>query len=249
LGSLMSDLLPVDEAQKRLITLANPLSPETVPVNEALNRYLTRDLIAKRSQPAADMSAMDGYAIRFEDRGGPWTQIGECKAGNPPCAAIGSGETARIFTGALLPDGADTVVMQENVNAEGDIITLTGAPSPAKGHHVRHRADDFGAGDTVLSAGTRLNPAVLGQAVIAGHGTIDVGGSPKIAILSTGDELVKPGSQTLPHQIPASNDVMVSAMLSSLPSETRCISRSMLCAWLWKARVTAISSSPSAGLL
>jgi len=220
----MKPLLPLEEAQRRLIAMAQPLPSETVPVGEALGRYLTQDMIAKRNQPAADMSAMDGYAIRFEDRNGPWQLIGECKAGSPPCPPIKPGQAARIFTGALLPDGADTVVMQENVERDGDKILLTSEPSPVKGRHVRYQGGDFETGDVALKAGTQLDPAALGHAVIAGLGSVCVGQCPKIAVLSTGDELVAPGNDTKPHQIPASNDVMIAAMLAQLPVRSHSIS-------------------------
>ncbi len=221
----MKSLLPLEEAQQRLIGMAQRLPSETVPVGEALGRYLAEDLIAKRRQPAADMSAMDGYAISFEDRNGPWELVGECKAGSPPCSAIQPGQTARIFTGALLPEDADTVVMQENVKADDRMIHLIEDPSPIKGRHVRHAGGDFKIGDIALKAGTQLNAAALGHAVIAGAGMLAVGRRPRIAILSTGDELVAPGADTLPHQIPASNDVMITAMLDQLPAQSRSISR------------------------
>jgi len=221
----MSALLPLDEAQQRLITLASRLPAETLSVHNALGRYLAGDLIARREQPAADMSAMDGYAIRFEDREGPWTLVGECPAGSPPCRALQPGETARIFTGALLPEGADTVVMQENVTADDDTIRLTAEPSAEKGRHVRYQGGDFKQGSIGLPAGSMLNAAALGEAVIAGYGELSVGKRPCVAVVSTGDELVAPGSDTLPHQIPASNDVMLSAMLSGLTAETRSLSR------------------------
>ena len=237
----MSVLLPLDQAQQRLIALAFRLPAETLSVHDALGRYLTDDLIAKREQPAADMSAMDGYAIRFADRDGPWTLVGECKAGSPPCAALKPGETARIFTGALLPEGADTVVMQENVEADGNTIRLTEEPSPERGRHVRHQGGDFARGSIGLPAGSLLNAAALGEAVIAGHGALSVGRQPRVAVVSTGDELVAPGSATLPHQIPASNDVMLSAMLSGLTAETLSLSRipddmDVLCAALESAK-------------
>lgn len=221
----MSNLLPLEEAQKRLIALAAPLPVETISVHDAVGRYLAEDLITKRDQPAADMSAMDGYAIRFEDREGPWRLVGECKAGSPPCQALKPGETARIFTGALLPEGADTVVMQENVAANGETITLTEEPSPSKGRHVRYKGGDFKQGDTGLPAGSPLGAAALGHAVIAGYGALPVRKVPRVAVVSTGDELVVPGQDPLLHQIPASNDVMVSAMLSGLTAETRSLSR------------------------
>lgn len=217
--------MPLDEAQQRLIALATPLPSETVSVHKAWNRYLAGDLIARRDQPAGDMSAMDGYAIRFQDRDGPWTLVGECKAGSPPCRALQPGETARIFTGSLLPEGADTVVMQENVAADGQCIRLTDERSPSLGHHVRHKGGDFERGDSGLASGNLLNPAALGQAVIAGHGELFVGKRPRVTVVSTGDELAAPGQETLPHQIPASNDIMIASMLSGLTAETRSLSR------------------------
>lgn len=237
----MKPLLPLEEAQLRLIAMAKRLPSEKVPVGEALGRYLAEDLIANRSQPAANMSAMDGYAISFEDRAGPWELVGECKAGSPPCMPIQAGQAARIFTGALLPDGADTVVMQENVKPDGTMIHLIEDPSTIKGRHVRHAGGDFKAGDIALKAGTQLNAAALGHAVIAGAGNLSVGRCPQIAVLSTGDELVAPGTDTQPHQIPASNDVMITAMLDQLPARSRSISRikddmESLCAALESAR-------------
>lgn len=237
----MGALMPLEDAQKRVIGLARPMSSETLPIAQLTGRYLAEDILAKRSQPAGDMSAMDGYAIRFEDREGPWTQIGECKAGSAPCRPLKSGETARIFTGALLPQGADTVVMQENVDTDGKTIRLITEASATKGRHVRHKGGDFDTGDMVLTAGTCLDARALGQAVIAGYGGLPVIRKPKVAILSTGDELVEPGANTKLHQIPASNDVMISAMLSALPAEFRNISRiadnmDKLCAALESAR-------------
>ncbi len=221
----MGALLPLEEAQERVIALGHRLPTETLSVQESLGRYLASDITALRHQPAGDMSAMDGYAIRFADRAGPWKLTGECKAGSPPCPALQPGEAARIFTGALLPDGADTVVMQENVEANGPEIRLVTDPSPVEGRHVRHAGGDFAQGDTVLEAGIRLDARALGQAVIAGHGEISVGKRPTVAILSTGDELVQPGSDAGMHQIPASNDVMLSAMLANLPAVSRSLSR------------------------
>ena len=221
----MTTLIPLDEAQRRLISLATRLDAETLSIHEAQGRYLADNLVAKRDQPAADMSAMDGYAIRFEDRTGPWQLVGECKAGSPACDPIKPGETARIFTGALLPDGADTVVMQENVESTDGTIKLIAEPSPFKGRHVRHLGSDFSKNETVLKAGSELNAAALGHAVIAGHGKVSVGRLPKVAVVSTGDELIEPGSDPLPHQIPASNDVMISAMIAGKTAETRSLSR------------------------
>jgi len=150
----MAALLPLEEAQARLISLAQRLPAETVSVANANNRYLAKDLLALRDQPAANMSAMDGYAIRFDDREGPWKLVGECKAGSPPCPPIKAGETARIFTGALLPEGSDAVVMQENVEAIGNEIKFVDEVSSIKSRHVRNKGGDLTKGSIALPAGS-----------------------------------------------------------------------------------------------
>ena len=237
----MAGLLAVEEAQRRLIALAQRLPEETLSIQMACGRYLANDIVAKRDQPAADMSAMDGYAVRFADGRGPWTVVGECRAGSPPCPALKTGEAARIFTGALMPEGADSVVMQENIARNGDRISVIAEAPFEQYRHVRHKGGDFNADAPVLRAGCLLNPAALGHAVIAGHAMVSVGRLPKIAVISTGDELVAPGAETLPHQIHASNDVMLSAMLHGFSAETRSLSRiaddmDILCDTLRKAQ-------------
>jgi hypothetical protein len=119
-------LLPIDEAQARLFARAAPVETETVPLAAAAGRWAADDIAARRTQPASELSAMDGYAIRFADLPGPWTLVGESAAGRPFAGTVGAGETARIFTGAALPDGADTVMIQEEVAASGTTIHLTG---------------------------------------------------------------------------------------------------------------------------
>lgn len=218
-------LLPLEQAQARLIALAAPLASENVALDEAVGRYLAADLIAKRDQPAADMSAMDGYAVRFADGSGPWRLSGQSQAGHAPSGTVAAAQAMRIFTGALMPEGADTIVIQENVAAEGDAIRLIAEPPASAGQHVRHQASDFAAGSVALRAGSLLNPAAIGHAVIAGHAAVPVVRQPKVAIISNGDELVAPGEPTLPHQIPASNDVMLSALLADITAETRMVSR------------------------
>ncbi len=215
----MSALLPLAQAQARLLELAERLPVETLPVEQSAGRYLAEPLTARRTQPAADMSAMDGYAIRFADRDGPWRVIGECQAGAPPCAAIGPGEAARIFTGALLPAGADSVLIQENVERDGNAIHLTGEAVAQPGKNVRPAGSDFREGDRLLDEGTLLTPAAVGLAVTAGHAELPVRRRARIAILSTGDELRAPGEACAPHQIPASSGPMVAAMLAGLPCE------------------------------
>ena len=136
----MSGLLPVEEAQARLLALRAPLAAETLALADAHGRYLTADVLALRDQPAAPLSAMDGYAIRFDDLPGPWTVTGELAAGAIPDRSVGAGEAIRIFTGALVPPGADTVVVQEDVARDGDRLTLPREGPGSRGRHIRARA-------------------------------------------------------------------------------------------------------------
>ncbi|MGB3847908.1 MAG: molybdopterin molybdenumtransferase MoeA, partial [Sphingopyxis sp.] len=129
----MSGWLPVEEAQARLLALRPPLLPENVDCSKAFGRYLSDNVVATRDQPAAALSAMDGYAIRFDDLPGPWAIAGSIPAGAAPAEALAHGQAMRIFTGALLPDGADTVVIQEDVAADGAILRLTGDGPATRG--------------------------------------------------------------------------------------------------------------------
>jgi molybdopterin molybdotransferase len=210
-------LLPVEEAQARLLALASPLPVEDAPLANACGRWTARDVSALRSQPAANLSAMDGYAIAHADLPGPWQIAGTSAAGGDRPAAITQGQATRIFTGAPLPDGADTVIIQEDVSASDGILTLnTNGPASA-GKHVRALGSDFADGQVIIPAATRLNPAHVALAALAGYGSLPVHRLPRIALLSTGSELVEPGAPVGEGQLPASNAVMLRAMLGSLP--------------------------------
>jgi len=210
----MNALLPVEEAQARILGLRHPLGNENVALSESLGRYLSVDVVAQRDQPAAPLSAMDGYAIRFADLPGPWTVVGESAAGTVPDRTVQPGEAIRIFTGAMLPDGADTVVVQEDVAVVDGRLQLTGDGPGTAGRHIRERAADFAVGATLLPAGTRLTPGAIAAAAMSGAGQLSVGARPRVAILTTGDELVQPGRALAPGQIPDSNGVMLAAMLN-----------------------------------
>jgi molybdopterin molybdotransferase len=206
-------LLPVEEAQARLLALAAPLRIEQAQLNDATGRWLAEPLVARRDQPWTDPSAMDGYAVRWTDMPGPWRLAGTVQAGAvPPEAPLTPGEAMRIFTGAPMPPGADTVVLQEDIESDGAMVRLTGDGPGEDGRHVRRKGDDFEVGRTLLPSGTRLGPPQIALAALAGYNALPVRARPRVAILSTGDELVPPGAPCPPGKLPASNGVMLRAM-------------------------------------
>lgn len=215
----MSGLLPVEEAQARLLALRGPLRSENVIFSQSLGRYLSQDILAQRDQPSGDLSAMDGYAIRAADLPGPWAVTGEIAAGSVPSQRVGPGEAIRIFTGAMLPEGADTIVIQEDANSEDTHLRLATADEIRPGQHVRSRASDFPTGARLLAAGTRVTPGVIAAAIMSGAAQLPVGTRPRVAIITTGDELVQPGHALAPGQIPDSNGTMLAAMLGTEPAD------------------------------
>ncbi len=206
-----------DEALARLLALAPPVEVETLPLIDAAGRWAAAPIIAIRTQPARDLSAMDGYAIRHNDLSGSWQVTGESAAGTPFQGTVDPGEAARIFTGAALPDGADTVMIQEDVTRTASTITLTGDGPDRKGAHVRAAGSDFTTRQPLINTGERLTPARIALAAIAGHATLSVRRRLRVALISTGDELVPVGSDPAPDRLPASNAVMLTAMLADLP--------------------------------
>ena len=203
--------LPLAEAHKRLLGQVEPLIAETIPVHGALRRYLAAPLLAARTQPAADLSAMDGYAMRADDVSGPWQVVGESAAGHPYAARLSRGQAIRISTGALMPPGEAVVLLQENAARDGDAVFLNGEGEPTA-RHVRRAGFDFEAGNQVLSSGTRVGPAQLALALAAGHAELPVHRLPSLAILDSGDELASDPAKCAPHQVPASNGAMIAAM-------------------------------------
>ncbi|CUS46205.1 MAG: gephyrin-like molybdotransferase Glp [Pseudomonadota bacterium] len=212
-----SALIPVAEAQTRLFALALPMAAEMVPLREAAGRWVAGDILALRTQPATDLSAMDGYAIRFADLPGPFTLTGESAAGRPFPGAIGTRETVRIFTGAAMPDGADAVLIQEEAAREGERVLLSGEGPRAQGGNVRRKGLDFATGDLLIGKGQRLTPARIAVAATAGHGALPVTRRLRVAIVATGDELVAPGAPLELGALPESNGAMLAAMLADLP--------------------------------
>ncbi|RDE06375.1 gephyrin-like molybdotransferase Glp [Sphingomonas aracearum] len=213
----MAELLPVADAQARLFALGTPVGSEELSLRAAMGRWLAADVVAQRTQPFADLSAMDGYALRFADLPGPWRVVGESAAGHPFAGAIGEGEAVRIFTGAALPTGADTILVQEEAARVGGTLALAGEGPPRAGAHVRRKGLDFAAGETILSKGERLTPVRLALAGAAGLASVSVARRLRVAIAATGDELVATGSASDPAQLPETNGLMLAAMLATLP--------------------------------
>ncbi len=206
-------LMPVAEALQRVLAGVHALPAETVALNDALGRVLAKDLVALRTQPPAALSAMDGYAVRAEDvSNGPatLTLIGEVAAGHPFDGSVGPGQAARIFTGGVIPLGADTVVVQELVSRDGDKVT-TQKPT-AKARNVRAAGIDFRQGEVLLRAGRRLTDRDLMLAAAMNYPTLSVHRRPKVAVLGTGDELLMPGSSLKAGEIIYSNGFALTAL-------------------------------------
>ncbi|WP_081158148.1 gephyrin-like molybdotransferase Glp [Ensifer aridi] len=208
-------LLSVEEALLRVITKArSPQRTERLPLHDCLGRVLAENVAARVTHPAFDNSAMDGYAVRYEDIaeiGAELTVVGQSAAGRGFRGEVGRGETVRIFTGAPLPVGADTVIIQEDTEKLPDdrIRTLF---APAKGRHIRLKGQDFAEGDVALAAGQVLDAGRLTLAAGMNHESLPVFARPKIAIIATGDELLPAGSSPGPDQIIASNSFGVAAI-------------------------------------
>lgn len=213
-------LLPVNEAQRRLIALAKPVASEELPLHQCSGRVLAETVQSRRDQPNADLSAMDGYAVRAADGHGPWQLTGESAAGNaPPSLPLSPGAAMRIFTGAPLPPGADCIIPQEHVAVEAGTVRLTEPCEIMPGHYVRPRGNDFAIGETLLEPGQRLDARAKALAALAGHDGLSVYRKPRVALLSTGNELARPGEPLRPGQIPGSNGMMLRAMIEQAGGE------------------------------
>ncbi|AQS41357.1 MAG: Molybdenum cofactor synthesis domain-containing protein [Candidatus Tokpelaia hoelldobleri] len=200
-------LLSVEEALKTLLADIKPLAAQTVPLHQAGGRILTSNVAAALTQPPFTASAMDGYALRAQDIQTTPVQlkiVGEAAAGHSFNGRIRQGEAVRIFTGAPVPDDADTVIMQE-MTGRFDKHTVTILSPIEENKNIRPAGGDFHQNDIVLHAGQLMTPAALALAAASGHATLEVVTRPKVAILSTGDELVAPGRKPADNQIIASN--------------------------------------------
>src|SRR6201991_2905683 len=213
--------MPVADALAAILEGSQPMPEEMVALEAAHHRVLACDVAAKRTQPPQAMSAMDGYAVRAADASQAQAKlkvIGEVAAGRPFDRAIGKGEAARIFTGGVIPEGADAVVIQEDTVADGNTITVTEAA--VTGRHIRPAGVDFKQGDVLLSGGSRLTERDLSLAASMNYPELPVVRRPKVALLATGDELVMPGSTPGPGQIVYSNGYALRALARAEGAET-----------------------------
>lgn len=206
-------MIGFDEALALIAQAARPLGVESVPLASAKGRMLAAPVIAMVDSPPADVSAMDGYAARDADLPGRLDVAGESFPGGG-AGALGPGQCVRIFTGGPVPDGADRVVIQEDVTREGD-FAIFGEPGPAR--HIRKRAGDFARGDVLLAVGMRVDARGLVAAAGADLGELDVWRRPKLVILGTGDELAEPGTaRDRPGAIPESVSLGVAALAEEM---------------------------------
>ena len=212
-------MISVEEALAQVFALVEPLPAEDVPLRQAAGRVLAAPVIAPRDQPPFSASAMDGYAVQGPVAPGQsLTVIGESAAGRAAGLRVGPGEAVRIFTGAPLPEGADRVVIQEDVERSESTITLHGSLDEAT--HIRPAGGDFKAGDR-LEPGRRLSPNALALAAAMGAPTVRCTRKPVVALIATGDELVMPGEAPGPDQIVASNSFALAAMFEAEGAECR----------------------------
>jgi molybdopterin molybdotransferase len=211
-------LLPVDDAIAAILQRVPAATAETVPLPQAIGRVLAAPVVASHNQPPFNASAMDGYAVRAQDAavGKSLTIIGMAQAGAGFVGTVGAGQCVRIFTGAPVPDGADAVIMQELATVSGQTVQFS--EQPRSGRNIRPIGNDFAAGQTLVSAGTRLNAMHLAVAAAANIAALPVHRQPSIALLATGDELVAPGSPLGPGQIVASNSFGLAPLLAPYAS-------------------------------
>lgn len=206
-------MLTVAEARDRILAPLRPAPSELVALASAWGRVLAAPVAARLTQPPTDVSAMDGYALRAVDGvlGATLRVIGSAPAGHPFTGEVGPGEAVRLFTGSVVPAGADTILLQEDAHREDDSVTVAEACAP--GRHIRRAGQDFSVGDVLLQPGRRLGARDIGLAAAANHPWLVVHRRPRIAILATGDEIVMPGEAIGPGGIVSSNSHAIAALV------------------------------------
>jgi molybdopterin molybdotransferase len=223
-------MLTADQATQIILALSKPLRTiETVSLSQAFDRILAEPIVSKLDFPHWDNSAMDGYAVRWSDFQAHTAQqpmslkiVETIPAGVPPTKTVGPGEAARIFTGSMLPEGADTIVMQEQTILAGEMVTIQQAPQTL-GEFVRKQGDYAHRGDLLLPTGTRLLPPAIAVLAAAQYAAVQVYQRPKVVIISTGDELVAPEQLLQPGQIVNSNQYALAALVQQWGGEAICL--------------------------
>jgi len=204
-------LLPVDDARARMLAEIAPLEPQAVGIEAAIGRVLAEDVAAVRDQPPFPASAMDGWAVRSADTPGSLRIVGESAAGHGYDGAVQPGQAVRIFTGAAVPAGCDAIVIQEDATRDGETVAV---PQTKAGHHLRPAGGDFKAGATLLTRGTRIDPWRLSLAAAAGRAELQVARRPKVALFSTGEEIVEAPAEPGPFQIYDSGSRALEALVA-----------------------------------
>lgn len=212
-------MLTLDEARTKILTDVPQLATERLPLDACLGRVLAEDVDGASPLPPFDYSAMDGYAICTTDHQAPGTLplVGESRAGGPLPDALAPGAAARILTGAPVPPRANAVIPQEDVSREGDRVTLRALPPPGK--HIRRRGEDLAEGARALDRGVRLSPAHLGLLATVDRAAVLVAKRPRVTIVSTGDELRRPGEPGRPGSIVDGNSFMLAAMCARVGAD------------------------------
>lgn len=212
-------MISVEEARGRIIEKLQPVGLEIVPVAAAHGRVLGRDVKARVAHPPADVSAMDGYALRAADAvvGAKLHVIGAAPAGHPFAGGVGPGEAVRLFTGSFVPEGADAILIQENAVAGPDGIVVT--EGVAAGRHIRAQGQDFATDDVLLAARHRLGVRDVALAAAGNHPWLTVFRRPRVAILATGDEISLPGEALGPGGIVNSNSAMLASLVTAYGGE------------------------------
>lgn len=212
-------MLSVEEARARIFELVVPTGAEITPLASAAGRVVAAPVTARLTQPPHDVSAMDGFALRGTDgtAGARLRVIGAAPAGHPFVGTVGPGEAVRLFTGSVVPDGADSIVIQEDTEHDAEAVTLREAASP--GRHIRRKGQDFAMGDVLLAPGRVLGARDIGLAAAANHPWISVHRRPVVAVLATGDEIAMPGEPIPAGGIVSSNSHALAAFIRAAGGE------------------------------
>jgi molybdopterin molybdotransferase len=212
-------MLSIEEARSRILAGLAPVGLETVGLAVGWSRVLGSPVLARLTHPPADVSAMDGYAVRAADaaEGARLRVVGAAPAGRPFDGTLKWGEAVRIFTGSFIPPGADTVVLQEDATAQAETVVV--GATPRVGQHIRRQGQDFATGDEVIAAGRRLGAREIGLAAAANHPWLQVHRRPRVAILSTGDEIFLPGEYIAAGGIVSSNSHLLAALVRAAGAE------------------------------